>query len=248
MISNYTSKLSSISFQSLRICASLTYSWLSYVYIGLKSVSSRVVGPPVVLVDFSNLLAAKTTIRNTSSNNGQKLPKDVEAQGDDSLQEKDNPPETVSHEIQRTTTIRFEEDSSKKTPVSDKALYIPPPHFRDKGHPLLEVRVEANDAASQHEQATVAGPSRSPHPEHIRGRSLEHVASSAFSIGSKSRPASRSSTSRERPIPEGLPKLSVQATLGRNSQFHNISAHDREVLGGIEYCALKILLKVIIGP
>lgn len=44
-----------------------------------------------------------------------------------------------------------------------------------------------------------------------------------------------------------LPELSVQATLGRNSQFHNLTAADRERLGGIEYRSLKLLLKIVIG-
>ncbi|KAF7586671.1 low affinity potassium transporter [Aspergillus hancockii] len=34
---------------------------------------------------------------------------------------------------------------------------------------------------------------------------------------------------------------------GRNSQFHNLSAKDREILGGIEYRSLKLLLKIVVG-
>jgi hypothetical protein len=44
-----------------------------------------------------------------------------------------------------------------------------------------------------------------------------------------------------------LPKVSPQATIGRNSQFHNLSAEDRERLGGIEYRSLKLLLKIVTG-
>ncbi|CAI7627704.1 unnamed protein product [Penicillium crustosum] len=35
--------------------------------------------------------------------------------------------------------------------------------------------------------------------------------------------------------------------MGRNSQFHNLSAKDRETLGGIEYRSLKLLLKIVVG-
>lgn len=35
--------------------------------------------------------------------------------------------------------------------------------------------------------------------------------------------------------------------MGRNSQFHNLTAKDREELGGIEYRSLKLLLKVLLG-
>lgn len=44
-----------------------------------------------------------------------------------------------------------------------------------------------------------------------------------------------------------LPKISSTATVGRNSQFHNLSAEDRERLGGIEYRSLKLLLKIATG-
>lgn len=44
-----------------------------------------------------------------------------------------------------------------------------------------------------------------------------------------------------------VPGLSSQATLGRNSQFYNLTDEDREKLGGIEYRALKLLLKIVIG-
>jgi hypothetical protein len=44
-----------------------------------------------------------------------------------------------------------------------------------------------------------------------------------------------------------VPFLSRQATIGRNSRFHNLTSDDREALGGIEYRSLKLLLKVVIG-
>lgn len=42
-------------------------------------------------------------------------------------------------------------------------------------------------------------------------------------------------------------KLSSDAVMGRNSNFANLSDEDKDRLGGIEYRALKLLLKVIIG-
>jgi hypothetical protein len=44
-----------------------------------------------------------------------------------------------------------------------------------------------------------------------------------------------------------LPELSSHATIGRNSQFHNLTDEDREMLGGIEYRSLKLLLKIVTG-
>lgn len=42
------------------------------------------------------------------------------------------------------------------------------------------------------------------------------------------------------------PFLSRQATVGRNSQFRNLTPEDRETLGGIEYRSLKLLLKIVV--
>jgi len=44
-----------------------------------------------------------------------------------------------------------------------------------------------------------------------------------------------------------MPYLSWQPTLGRNSAFVNLTADQREELGGIEYRALKTLAKILIG-
>jgi hypothetical protein len=44
-----------------------------------------------------------------------------------------------------------------------------------------------------------------------------------------------------------LPQLSRQVTIGRNSNFYNLSEEDRERLGGIEYRALRLLLKFVSG-
>ncbi|GAA5838941.1 hypothetical protein JCM3766R1_004535 [Sporobolomyces carnicolor] len=41
--------------------------------------------------------------------------------------------------------------------------------------------------------------------------------------------------------------LTFDATVGRNSRFHNLTAEQQEELGGIEYRALSLLLKIIIG-
>lgn len=44
-----------------------------------------------------------------------------------------------------------------------------------------------------------------------------------------------------------LPQLSSQVTIGRNSAFYNMTAEDRERLGGIEYRSLRLLLKIVAG-
>lgn len=46
---------------------------------------------------------------------------------------------------------------------------------------------------------------------------------------------------------EMLPWLSRQVTIGRNSNFHGLTAKDREELGGVEYRSLKVLFRILIG-
>jgi len=65
------------------------------------------------------------------------------------------------------------------------------------------------------------------------------------SSGSRSRSRSRSRP-RKKSTTEKF-KLSAQAMIGRNSHFTNLSEEDRNRLGGIEYRALKLLLKVILS-
>lgn len=74
---------------------------------------------------------------------------------------------------------------------------------------------------------------------------VANVAASLLILGSQTtRPRSVHSTSQQKQQPE-VPFLSRQATIGRNSQFKNLTEHDREVLGGIEYRTLKLLLKIV---
>jgi potassium uptake Trk family protein len=52
---------------------------------------------------------------------------------------------------------------------------------------------------------------------------------------------------KEKNIDDPMPYLSWQPTLGRNSAFVNLTEEQREELGGIEYRALKTLVKVLCG-
>jgi len=73
---------------------------------------------------------------------------------------------------------------------------------------------------------------------------------SAFSMGpaKRSRAFSVSSNTprKSAPIPD-MPYLSYQPTLGRNSQFVDLTDEQRDELGGIEYRSLKLLFRVLTG-
>ena len=77
---------------------------------------------------------------------------------------------------------------------------------------------------------------------------LKRVASTMFVIGrrpSKQGPRIKRAISLSNDL--NLPGISSQASVGRNSQFYNLTAEDRETIGGIEYRALKVLLRIVIG-
>ncbi|KAI2965125.1 hypothetical protein CBS147323_5947 [Aspergillus niger] len=139
-----------------------------------------------------------------------------------------------------------------------KALYIPSPRERDRGVPIAEVqRGPGEDVIEEDDEDAETERRNSENTDELseNGRSatgglpFERVASSLFVIGkqpSRARePSLRPAISLSKDA--NLPELSVQATLGRNSQFHNLTAADRERLGGIEYRSLRLLLKIVIG-
>lgn len=92
--------------------------------------------------------------------------------------------------------------------------------------------------------------SRRPTTRSIQSRThtLERVVTSMFILGGSPSSDRGMPTTKRRDIKQlDLPNMSSQATIGRNSQFHNLSAKDRETLGGIEYRSLKLLLKIVVG-
>ena len=82
-------------------------------------------------------------------------------------------------------------------------------------------------------------------------RSLERAATSAFVLGKRGVPQyydrSASLSKQSAVKTSDLPQLSRQVTIGRNSNFYNLTEDDRERLGGIEYRALRLLLKFVSG-
>lgn len=54
------------------------------------------------------------------------------------------------------------------------------------------------------------------------------------------------SKSQERDMPYAIPYLSWQPTIGRNSQFPDLTEEQREELGGIEYRSLKTLALILV--
>ncbi|KAK2614912.1 hypothetical protein N8I77_001701 [Diaporthe amygdali] len=150
-------------------------------------------------------------------------------------------------------------------PPDSKPLYVPGPRDRDNGHPIVERDVgdvidDVDDAVladpkdniptktSIVRRRTWGGDGPAGFPTLAKAISIERVATTVgtvFVLGKTRAGVARQPSSGPRPT--GLPMLSKQVTIGRNSQFLNLTSADRERLGGIEYRALKVLLKIVVS-
>ncbi|EZF36389.1 hypothetical protein H101_00076 [Trichophyton interdigitale H6] len=174
----------------------------------------------------------------------------------------DPKPATVEQQLPATGPghISFSTDTFKPR---EKVLRIPGPREFEAGYRAHEVDEGAD--GDELTKATSVDPSiagaSSVRERGKLGRILSHAtsveraASSAFVLGSASRPRSRSrSVSRSlRPLSRTgsrasqAPYLSYTPTIGRNSQFLNLTEEQRIELGGIEYRSLKLLAKIVGG-
>ncbi|PKY07405.1 cation transporter [Aspergillus campestris IBT 28561] len=152
----------------------------------------------------------------------------------------------------KTSDSSAAEDNAANLHVSfadgPKALYIPSPREQDRGQTIREV--DAPNVADDLEIKEESGPDlrrRLAKGIGVNGPSLRRAASSMLAPGMQSDYQPRLAKSISLAKDSNFPRLSSQATLGRNSQFHNLTEEDREQLGGIEYRSLKLLLKIVIG-
>ena len=110
--------------------------------------------------------------------------------------------------------------------------------------PALDISLTVLDESDFPKHSS--GP-REPKPRSMsKATSIERVASSMFVIGSATGPGHSLSTRNSREVVKtdlNLLEMSSHATLGRNSQFFSLLPEDREQLGGVEYRALRLLLK-----
>ncbi|KAG7084924.1 low-affinity potassium transport protein [Colletotrichum scovillei] len=174
---------------------------------------------------------------------------------EDASHEMDEQPKTTS----RPTNITFDDHLPVPRPLvraDTTVLHVPGPIDRINGQPITEISVgrgetDDTDAIRPVRRASTGLSRRRSHhangPAMRAALSIEKVASSMLVLGQTRHTdteSRRSGTfSRSRTI--DLPRLSQQVTVGRNSQFFNLTEQDRETLGGIEYRSLKLLLKII---
>ncbi|KAI8720193.1 HET domain-containing protein [Fusarium sp. LHS14.1] len=218
-------------------------------------------------LDIEDLPGSSTT--DTPDSNG-KLPAAV-LSGNDTSQgatDQTSPAVDAGRPVARTTTISF--DPSTEKHKDDATLYIPSPRDRERGHPIVadagKERFADDSDDEDHIKPVPTSNSNNGGPSVRRRRrrlsdneglqmsaakSMERVAGVAASLlllGSETKPPTRSAATTPQPQQPALndtPFLSRQATIGRNSEFHNLTEEDLEVLGGIEYRSLKLLLKIV---
>ncbi|KAJ6118274.1 hypothetical protein N7471_013741 [Penicillium samsonianum] len=186
-------------------------------------------------IDDSDKERAHVETRDKSSRTSLKL---NDAKADDTAVSNINPTKQ---------TITFAEDH---WPSSDKAkaLYIPPPWRRERGASFSEIDERLHDEDDDGRSEQVFSRRLTTRSMQSGTHTLERVVTSVFVLGGSSSSDRGMPTTNRRDIKQlDLPNMSSQATIGRNSQFHNLSAKDRETLGGIEYRSLKLLLKIVVG-
>ncbi|KAI1855943.1 hypothetical protein JX265_012026 [Neoarthrinium moseri] len=164
--------------------------------------------------------------------------------------------ETEPKPLEQRTAARITFVADLAAPSSEsKALHIPPPRERDNGYPVVE-----RDILSTDDNAIQPIPQGSNRMSSFRrrsidaghrlsnARSLERAVSSMFVLRpdrSHDRTISTAGTGSTPNVVKQLPQLSKQATIGRNSRFRNLTIHDRQLLGGIEYRSLRLLLRIV---
>ncbi|ROT34443.1 potassium transporter [Sodiomyces alkalinus F11] len=146
------------------------------------------------------------------------------------------------------------DDAPARGPTSDDAPSLPT-QSNEEGH---NGDSSDEDAYPQpHPSPHITYPAELPKPRRRESPALYKITSSAFVLGSSSmhRRKSRTPTlahdaadrvtlTQSRSGIVSLPRLSRSVTIGRNSNFFNLTEEDRETLGGVEYRGLKLLLKI----
>ena len=176
-----------------------------------------------------------------------------------------------THPLRRSSLAPLPSDDSDVYSLDEKRGRSYDPDFAEPKLGLARTRSnEAHEAALRLRSSRRGR--RGPSPDKI---SLRRVVTNAFELGGGAVPdgtshargrangmnaslgrtlTSDSSDSRARSRQDQRRqshmqrlKLSTDAILGRNSHFTNLTEEDRNWLGGIEYRALKLLLKVILS-
>ncbi|KAI5205837.1 potassium transport protein TRK1/TRK2 [Aureobasidium subglaciale] len=121
-------------------------------------------------------------------------------------------------------------------------------------HPVRRgIIIDEPERPQRDRQSSISSSERRPHRLNILAplrifRSRQHGESTTFgrSLSGFTNRTFSFTKSQDRDMADPMPYLSWQPTIGRNSQFVDLSEAQREELGGIEYRALKTLALVLV--
>ncbi|KAF8537025.1 cation transport protein-domain-containing protein [Trichophaea hybrida] len=155
---------------------------------------------------------------------------------------------------------------NQKAPQHDKALRIPGPREFENGDRAREVDDDDTHTLGRSRTAAEDGVSSPPARSYsfagaatnassfVRLRRLpsvlppaQTVLSTAFSPGTAQHRKRHRLFPRKPTKEVPMPYLSYQPTVGRNSEFVNLTDEQRDELGGIEYRSLKLLGRILWG-
>ncbi|OAQ96881.1 hypothetical protein LLEC1_04348 [Akanthomyces lecanii] len=152
-------------------------------------------------------------------------------------QKKHAPSSADQEDTEKRQHIAFDASAEKDThPRNNTVLYIPGPRDRDHGRPFVEMNKDVADKRDDMTVEPVAGPSvqaglrRRADGQQRIGETLSmeratSIATSMFVIGADPTRARRVSTSSQQaPRLNDMPFLSREATVGRNSNFRNLTS------------------------
>lgn len=173
-------------------------------------------------------------------------------------------PTIVNQNNGQNTHIVFA-DNQRPPEKRTGVLRIPSPREFERGGTVEDIEEDDPNTLRRIQTTGQVSVNEDPGPSHSQGRirrrmgsiteriiprprsqTLEAI-SSSFSRGRSTSPMSKLSRRTSRPDPVPMPYLSYRPTVGRNSAFVDLTDDQKDELGGLEYRALKLLAKILVG-
>lgn len=174
----------------------------------------------------------------------------------------DGAPTTIDQDNGQNTHIVFA-DNQRPPKKRTGVLRIPSPREFDEGGTVEDIEEDDPNTLRRSQTTGQVSVNEDPGPSYSQGRMRRRMGSiteriiprsqtleafsSSFSRGRSTSPMSKLSRRASRPDPVTMPYLSYTPTVGRNSAFVDLTDEQKDELGGLEYRALKLLAKILVG-
>ncbi|KAF8425485.1 cation transport protein-domain-containing protein [Tirmania nivea] len=174
----------------------------------------------------------------------------------------DGAPTIINQDNGQNTHIVFA-DNQRPPKKHTGVLRIPSPREFERGGTVEDIEEDDPNTLRRSQTTGQVSVNEDPGPSHSQGRMRRRMGSiteriiprsqtleafsSSFSRGRSTSPMSKLSRRTSRPDPVHMPYLSYTPTVGRNSAFVDLTEEQKDELGGLEYRALKLLAKILVG-